>query len=131
MNLTHAGHQGIVKSRDRAKMSEWWIGLSSQLENLVKNCPNCVEHRVNIKECFKKNEVPARSWHKVAKDLFKCENVWYVIITDNYSRFFEIFPLEDLAPRSIILNFKETFARFSVAEIVRTDNGPQFQSVFK
>lgn len=48
LNLIHAGHQGIVKSRARAKMSVWWIGLSSQLENLVRNCPNCGEHSAKM-----------------------------------------------------------------------------------
>ena len=34
----YEGHQGIVKCRERAKSSVWWLGLSTQLENMVKSC---------------------------------------------------------------------------------------------
>ncbi|MBJ4745742.1 hypothetical protein JGE88_24165, partial [Salmonella enterica subsp. enterica serovar Indiana] len=44
----HDCHLGISKCRDRAKQSVWWLGLSSQLRNLVETCPKCVEERKNI-----------------------------------------------------------------------------------
>ena len=39
----HTGHQGIVKCRERARQSVWWPGMSGELEELVKNCPECTE----------------------------------------------------------------------------------------
>jgi hypothetical protein len=44
LNRVHDGHQGIVKCRERARASVWWIGLSSQLEAVVKNCQKCIEN---------------------------------------------------------------------------------------
>ncbi|KAG5883819.1 hypothetical protein JTB14_036936 [Gonioctena quinquepunctata] len=44
------GHLGVVKCRERAKLLVWWIGLSTQIENLVRNCPQCVENRTNSKD---------------------------------------------------------------------------------
>lgn len=130
LQFIHTGHQGIVKCRERAKMSVWWIGLSSQIEQLVKFCPNCIEERTNIKETFLKDEVPSRPWSKVAVDLFK-HKVWYLIITDYYSRFFEIVELKSLSELNVVMELKKIFSRFGIPDILRSDNGPQFQSLFK
>ena len=41
LNKRHEGHQGIAKTRECARQSVWWPGLSSQIEEMVKNCPTC------------------------------------------------------------------------------------------
>ena len=38
LDKLHAGHQGIVKSRVRARKSVWWPGIDRQLEELVNEC---------------------------------------------------------------------------------------------
>ena len=38
LDKLHSGHQGITKCRERARQSVWWPGLSSQLEELVRDC---------------------------------------------------------------------------------------------
>ncbi|XP_018405250.1 PREDICTED: uncharacterized protein K02A2.6-like [Cyphomyrmex costatus] len=58
----HEGHLGINKCRDRARQSVWWIGLSTQLANLIENCPACIEERGNRKEPFTREEFPDRPW---------------------------------------------------------------------
>ncbi|KAK9730153.1 RNase H-like domain found in reverse transcriptase [Popillia japonica] len=72
LDLIHSGHQGIVKCRRRAFTSVWWLGLSTQLANLIKSCPNCIEERVNLKETFIKEPLPSRPMEKIAVDLYKC-----------------------------------------------------------
>ncbi|KAJ8946511.1 hypothetical protein NQ318_004646 [Aromia moschata] len=72
LQYLHQGHMGIVKCRQRAKTSIWWLGLSTQIEHL------CVEHRENPKEKFLKDNFPERPWQKVAIDLFKTDK-WYLI----------------------------------------------------
>ncbi|XP_011145827.2 uncharacterized protein K02A2.6-like [Harpegnathos saltator] len=126
----HEGHLGVNKCRDKAKQSIWWLGIDMQLKNLVENCPNCVEQRLNIKEPFIKETFPDRPWQKVGMDLFKM-NTWYLIIVDYYSRYFEIFPLRTLTEKEIITKCKQTFARYGIPEIVRSDCGIQFASEFR
>lgn len=130
LELLHQGHLGIVKCRARAKNSVWWIGLSTQIENSIRNCPQCVENRTNPVETFVKDAFPDRPWQKIALDLFKTEN-WYLIVTDYYSRFFEIFKLKTMTESVIISKLKELFARYGIPELVRSDNGPQFQNEFR
>lgn len=126
----HEGHLGINKCRDRARQSIWWLGISLQLKDLIENCPSCIEQRYNIKEPFVKEAFPDRPWQKVGMDLFKLE-VWYLIIIDYYSRYFEIFQLKNLTEKEIIKKCKEAFARYGIPEIVRSDCGTQFASEFR
>ncbi len=37
----HTGLQGIRKCLRRAVQSVWWPGLSTQLEGIVRECPEC------------------------------------------------------------------------------------------
>ena len=46
----HEGHQGVVKCRERANQTVWWPGLSSQINELVLKCRECIKERVNAIE---------------------------------------------------------------------------------
>ena len=37
----YKGHQGIVKCRNRARISVWWPGISKQLEQFIQKYPTC------------------------------------------------------------------------------------------
>lgn len=130
INYIHVGHQGITKCRRLAQTSVWWLGLSTQLEELIKNCPQCIEERINKKEPFNYEGLPNRPMEQIGIDLFKL-NKWYLIIVDYYSRYFEIVPLTSMNEESVIEKMKEFFARFGICNICRSDNGPQFQSKFR
>nr|CAH7731836.1 unnamed protein product [Callosobruchus chinensis] len=131
IGFIHQGHQGIVKCRARAKSAVWWLGLSTEIENLVRNCPQCVEHRINKREPFVKDSFPERPWQKVAIDLLKLDGFWYMIVVDYFSRYFEIFKLTSLTSTVVITKLKELFSRFGIPEVVRSDNGSQFRHEFQ
>lgn len=97
----------------------------------MENC-RCIEQRSNIKEPLItiSEAFPNRPWQKVGMDLFKLD-VWYLIIVDYYSRYFEIFRLKTLTECEVINKCKEAFARYGVPEIVRSDCGTQFASQFR
>lgn len=130
LNKLHEGHFGLSKCRNRAKQSIWWLGLSSQLTHLIENCPKCVEERKNTSQPFVKENFPDRPWQKVGVDLFKFEK-WYLVMTDYYSRFFEIVELKSMQEAEVVAICKGIFARYGIPEVVRSDNGTQFASGFK
>ncbi|KAJ8868346.1 hypothetical protein PR048_029862, partial [Dryococelus australis] len=51
-----------------------------------------------------------------------------MVVTDYYSRFFEIITISSLADEVVIRHLKEVFSRFGIPEIVQADNGTQFLS---
>ena len=84
LNRVHDSHQGIVKCRERARSSVWWLGLSSQLEAVVKNCQKCIENKNDHAEPFLPAEFPKRPWQKVASDLFELNGQMYLLVIDYF-----------------------------------------------
>ncbi|CAC5397532.1 unnamed protein product [Mytilus coruscus] len=72
------GHQGIVKCRERAKSSVWWLGMSTIIENMVKRCQKCIENANNHAEPLLQPEFPKRPWQKLASDLFELKGQTYL-----------------------------------------------------
>ncbi len=81
----HTGHQGIVKCRERARQSMWWPGLSKELEELVRNCPECSKAQ---KQRAQPSALPKLPWQKVGTDLFEWRQRISLLLT--YSRYVEI-----------------------------------------
>jgi hypothetical protein len=38
LSRLHEAHQGIVKCRERARNTVWWLGINKQLDEVVRNC---------------------------------------------------------------------------------------------
>ena len=83
----HAGHQGIRRSRLRAQFSLWWPNLSSQIQNLIQNCPTCLQYQTPHTEPMLSSELPYYPWQKVRSDLFELKGVHYLLVVDYFSRF--------------------------------------------
>ncbi|XP_054266863.1 uncharacterized protein K02A2.6-like [Macrosteles quadrilineatus] len=127
LQRVHEGHFGITKCRLRAKESVWWPGISSAIECMVKSCPTCIKHSRNSHEPLLPTQFPDRPWKTLAMDLFKLEGVWFLTVTDYYSRYFEIAELESLTSREVIMRCKAFFCRHGIPEEIRSDCGSQFQ----
>ena len=109
-------------------MSVWWPGLSQQLTQLVERCPDCAKkHRPN-KEPLITSSLPEYPWQAIAADLFHLKGTEYLVIVDYFSRFSEVIQLRSTTSQSVINSLKAIFARHSIPEALRADNGPQFGS---
>jgi len=108
----YEGHQRIAKCRERAKSSSvWWPGVSREI---------CALHRNNKPEPLIATPLPTL-WQIVARDLFQMKGMDYLIVIDYYSRYVEVAVMTKTT--------KSTFARHGIPEQVRSDNGPQYESV--
>ena len=64
LDKLHEGHQGITKSRERAKQSVWWPQLSQRLEETVRNCTICYKHKPTTVEPLTFTSTPlAKGWN--------------------------------------------------------------------
>ena len=122
----HDGHQGIDKCRGKARQSNWWPGISRDLEVLVHNCQECLKAQEKRSQPLIPSQLPELPWKKVATDLFEWENRAHLLIVDYYSRYVEIAPLNNLTATEVITRTKSIFARHGIPETVFSDNGPQY-----
>ena len=68
LSRLYEAHQGIVKCRERARNTVWWLGINKQLDEVVRNCRLCAETRSDKAELMMCSEFPNRPWEKVASD---------------------------------------------------------------
>ncbi|XP_054267309.1 uncharacterized protein K02A2.6-like [Macrosteles quadrilineatus] len=126
LHRIHVGHLGATKCREKARFSLWWPGMASDINMMVASCPTCIKHRENRNEPLIPSEFPKRPWEKAAMDLFKLNGKWFIVITDQFSRYFEIATLQSLTASEVIEKCKSTFSRHGIPEVLYSDSGTQF-----
>ncbi|KAE8741175.1 hypothetical protein FOCC_FOCC013299 [Frankliniella occidentalis] len=58
----HTAHLGIDKTKDRARQSLYWPGMSNDIANLTKECRRCESHSANnFREPLISHEIPSLS----------------------------------------------------------------------
>ncbi len=95
----HDGNQGITKCRERARNSVWWLGISHDLEELVRKCDVCVKEQTQRAQPLVPSALPQLPWQLVASDLFQWKDTMYVLLVDYYSRYIEMARLDRVIAR--------------------------------
>ncbi|KAK7102680.1 hypothetical protein V1264_020867 [Littorina saxatilis] len=125
----HESHQGLHKCRERAQMSVWWPGLSRDLKTFIENCSECRQHRPSQRsEPLKPTVLPERPWQQLGMDLLSFEGKDYMVVVDYYSRWLEILRLTSTTSAAVIAKLRSIFMTHGFPEVVKSDNGTQFQS---
>ena len=83
----HMGHQGIQRCRLCANTSVWWLGLSHEVENMIKQCPTCARDFTRRREPMISTKLPEYPWQNVGTDLFHFKGSTYLIVVDYFSRY--------------------------------------------
>ncbi|GBM07895.1 Uncharacterized protein K02A2.6 [Araneus ventricosus] len=129
LNQIHEGHLGIIKCRARARCSVYWPGISKVIEEKIKSCTACIQESSNRHQPLIPTSFPERPWEVLGLDLFKYKNSWHLLISDYYSRYPEIARLDRLTSAEIINHCKSIFSCHGIPDVVRSDNGSQFDPV--
>ena len=129
LSRIHEAHLGIVKSKQLARDLLFWPGMTSQIEEMIKQCPTCqMNRKAQPAEPLISHYIPDQPFAKVATDLFELQGKTYMLCVDYYSKYPDIALLPGTTSRSTIAALKATFARFGIPDEVISDNGPQFSS---
>ena len=87
--LLHNGHFGIVKIKHHAREIMFWLGLNSDIKNIVKTCDLCQQHHKRQgRETYIPHGILNIPWIKVGTDLFEIFSKSYLIVVDYTSNFF-------------------------------------------
>ena len=112
----------------RARVAVWWPGITTGIKNLIYRCRECIEHSIQPREPLIPSPLPTYPWQKVGADLFELKGANYLLVVDYYSRYPELVKLSSTTSPSIVKALKGIFARHGIPEVLRSDNGPQFDS---
>ncbi|XP_065182106.1 uncharacterized protein K02A2.6-like [Sycon ciliatum] len=124
----HDGHQGVTKSKARARFSSWWPGISADIEAYVAKCTTCIKQRHQSPEPLQTTPFPERPWQRIVSDLCDVDGRQYLITVDYFSRYIDVACLSSTTSPAIITHLKSIFAVHGYPDIFVSDNGPQFAS---
>jgi len=129
LNLLHASHPGIVRCKSLARSIVFWPGIDSDIERLTRACIPCLKTQKDPPK-ITENKWPETSevMERIHIDFCHLENNEFLIITDSYSKWLEIFHMEKTTAPKTMEKLREVFARFGLPKIVVSDNGPPFPS---
>ena len=127
--LTHEGHQGIVRTKQRLRQKVWWPRIDQDFESYTKHCHACQTAASKQSSLpLKMIEVQKKSWLMLGCDLtglFPTDE--YLLICVNYlSRYPEVEILTYISLDAVIRKLRKIFCRSGCPKLLVTDNGSQF-----
>ena len=71
LELLHSSHQGIEKTKARARESLYWPRMNQAIEHKISTYATCAEEKDNNqKEPLMPMEIPELAWTKLGIDIF-------------------------------------------------------------
>ena len=132
ISLAHAGHQGIVKTKQLLREKVWFPKIDSIAEQTIKQCLPCQASSSHScpPEPLRPRKLPGGPWRDISVDFLGPlpSNDMLLVAIDNYSRFPEVEIISSNAAKVVIPKLDAIFARHGIPETVYSDNGPPFNS---
>ena len=129
LSRIHVGHQGMEKCKRRARLSCYWPLMNQQIENMIRKCSACSKYAVSKPtEALNPPPVPTKPWQKVGTDLFEVHGQAFLVVTDYYSLWPEVYLLRQTTSKQVIDVIKDVFSRHGIPDELYSDNGPQYSS---
>ncbi len=83
LSRLHEAHQGVSRSKARARLTMYWPGIDQDIEHFVAGCRHCQNHLPsNGKETMILKPVPSRPFQLVAADFAAYGGKQFLIIVD-------------------------------------------------
>ena len=125
----HEGHLGQNKCKSKARELLYWPGMSQDIDNVVIACDICSKYSSQQqKEPLLPHPVPKYPYDRVGLDIFTCDTKDYLIITDYFSSFPEVFPLNRTTSTALINALKPNFSRYGYPVTLVSDGAPNLTS---
>lgn len=125
LELLHESHQGITKTKIRAKDIFYFPNINSDIEECISKCLMCQTHRNKIpNESMIPHEIPELPFYKIACDILEYQNKIFLIMVDYYSKWIELKEIHNKSSKEIIRCWMEVFCIFGIPKIIVADNVP-------
>ena len=127
----HEGHPGASRMKGLARMYVRWPGVTKEIEEAVRHCPQCQQHQSSPPAApLQPWTWPTRPWARLHLDYAgPVEGKMILIIIDAHSKWIEAICTSNTTSNAVIEELRELFAKFGIPETVVTDNGTCFVSL--
>ena len=103
LRLLHSSHMGIVKTKERARTSFYWLNLNCDIESHFSKCRPCATFQEKQPgETLLNDPVSNKPWTALAMDNFDFNGKHYLIVVDHFSKFVVVKHSQDLTSRTTI-----------------------------
>ena len=130
LSKLHSSHQGIVRTKQRARQTVYWGGITNDIVQLVEGCQACQERLPSQqKEPLLNDPLPTYPFERVSADLFQAGSLHALVYADRLSGWTVVHqwrhtPSAKEVGRAVISNFID----LGVPLCFRSDGGPQFDA---
>lgn len=131
LQLAHESHQGIVKTKTLLREKVWFPDMDTKAEAMVANCLACQANTPAVHpEPLQMSKLPEDAWQEVSADFYGPLQTgeYMLVIIDDYSRYPVVEVLHSINGNAVIPVMDKIFSMFGIPKIVKTDNGPPFNS---
>ena len=133
LNIAHEGHQGVVRTKQLLRSCVWFPGINKKVESLINSCLACqaVDETSAPNTPIQMTPMPEAPWTNVSIDFFgpvHPGNEYLMVLIDDFSRFPIVDTVYSIKCSTIVRRLDNLFGIFGIPEVLRSDNGPPFNS---
>ena len=127
----HDSHQGVERTKRRARLSVYWPGIDRDVADVIAACSQCRRHLPSHarEPMWQEDEKPTRVFESVSTDYFHAGGHTYLVYVDRMSGW----PYVTVCPRTasaehLTKQLRMLFSQTGVPTVLRSDGGSQFAS---
>ena len=126
----HEGHPGATRMKGLSRMYVWWPGITKDIEQTVRECPDCQLHQSTPSVApLHPWSWPTRPWARIHLDYAgPVDGKMILVVVDSHSKWIEAVCTSSSTSAVVIEELRSLFAQFGIPETVVTDNGTCFVS---
>jgi len=126
----HESHQGIVRTRERARLAVYWPGIDQDIEKIILACKDCQDELPSLgKEPMALRSPSERPFQELAVDFAFVNGQNYLIMIDCFTDWPSVHLMRhNTTADAVICALRDYFARTAVPDVLWSDNGPQLTS---
>ena len=133
IEIARLGHQRIVKPKQLLREKVWFPDIDQMVETTVRMClpyQASTQGTFPSPESLQPSPLPEKAWTNVAVDFVGPfpTGEYLLVMIDEYSRYPEVEILTTTSVKGTIQKLDAIFSRQGIPEILKSDNGPPFNS---
>ena len=116
----HESHQGITRTRERARLAIYWPGIDHDIEKVITACKTCLDELPSLgKEPMLLRTPASRPFQELAVDFAYVNGRHFLIMVGCYTDWPSVcFMRDNTTARAVVTVIREYFSRTAVPNIL-------------